>query len=199
MQLGQMPVRLGIIDPADYVVAKTGLGIQHRLRGQASARDHIEQLGDHRGGPDVDRHAENGAGACHSRVLVVDGRMDLGTRRDAMIEDPVLVKARLRRDHYRQLALDVVLTSENLSPGGIKLHGALATGAFAAAGCGQNDTRLPSGLKNGSAFVNRDFLVIGLEDYAEMLHLRFAHPAPGPRFDARAASQGAALRSDGLS
>jgi hypothetical protein len=59
----------------------------------------------------------------------------------------------------------------------MQAQGALSTGALAPAGCGQNDTGLPGGLKKSSALVDRDFLVIGLEDYAEMLHLRHARPA----------------------
>jgi len=63
----------------------------------------------------------------------------------------------------------MVLTGKDLLAGGMESQGALTTRPPAAArGC-KDYAGMSGGLKKGRAFVDRDFLVVRLEEYAKML------------------------------
>ncbi|OHB64838.1 MAG: hypothetical protein A2Y77_16610 [Planctomycetes bacterium RBG_13_62_9] len=90
-----------------------------------------------------------------------------------MREDLVLIESGLRRDRDLEVALDMILAGKDGLAGRPQLDGALATKAFAAAGGGQNDAGAACSLDQCGALMDQNFFVIGLEDYMEMLHLRF--------------------------
>ena len=63
----------------------------------------------------------------------------------------------------------MVLASKDLLPGGMESQGALTTRPPAAArGC-KDYAGMTGGLKKGRVLVDRDFLVVRLEEYAVML------------------------------
>ena len=158
-----------MIDAADHVLAKRRLRVQDGLCGQAPAVGHVEELGDDGRRPDIDGHAEEGSPLRAGSMATPYVGPDLCTGGQAMIEDLVLVETRLRRHLDHQVAFHMVLASKDLLPGGMESQGALTTRPPAAArGC-KDYAGMTGGLKKGRVLVDRDFLVVRLEEYAVML------------------------------
>ena len=103
-------------------------------------------------------------------ILLDNCRVNLDLVFNTMFENLLLEEPRSRRNSYRHIAIDYMLTSEHFIIARLNEHGAFSTRALPAANGVENDTRLMGRIEQRSPGVDTDTFTIGLKNYGVMFH-----------------------------
>jgi hypothetical protein len=99
--------------------------------------------------------------------------LDPELRVDAFGENPLLEESGSRRDCHGKIALDSILTCEDLPVVRAKIHEAFFAGPFTAADGVDDYAGLACRLDECRTCVNGDLPAVGLESYSKVLHLSY--------------------------